>query len=48
MALMEQRGTDKALSGLQQWVREAEESGIHALQDFARHLKGYHIAPAHH
>ncbi|HET7299885.1 MAG TPA: acyl-CoA desaturase, partial [Oleiagrimonas sp.] len=42
-ALMEQRGTDKALAGLQQWVREAEESGIHVLQEFAARLKGYRI-----
>ena len=43
-ALMEQRGADAALKGLQQWVREAEQSGIRALQDFAQHLKGYRIA----
>src|SRR5699024_2705820 len=44
MALMEQRGTEQALKGLQQWVREAEQSGISALQDFAQHLKGYRVA----
>jgi stearoyl-CoA desaturase (delta-9 desaturase) len=43
-ALMEQRGPDSALKGLQQWVCEAEESGIQALQQFARRLKGYAVA----
>jgi stearoyl-CoA desaturase (delta-9 desaturase) len=43
-ALMEQRGADQALHGLQQWIREAEESGIRALQDFAQKLKGYAVA----
>ncbi|HET7299368.1 MAG TPA: fatty acid desaturase [Oleiagrimonas sp.] len=47
MALMEQRGTDQALKGLQQWIREAEQSGIHVLQDFAQHLKGYRVAGQH-
>jgi len=32
------------LSALQQWCREAESSGIKALQDFARSLRGYHPA----
>ncbi|HET8765672.1 MAG TPA: fatty acid desaturase [Rhodanobacter sp.] len=40
-ALLDQRGADQALKGLQQWIREAEESGIHALQEFAERLKGY-------
>ncbi|MBU6248116.1 MAG: fatty acid desaturase [Xanthomonadaceae bacterium] len=44
VALMEQRGTDQALRGLQQWIHEAEQSGIRALQDFAAKLKGYAIA----
>jgi len=43
-ALMEQRGADQALHGLQQWIREAEESGIRTLQDFAQKLKGYAVA----
>ncbi|HEX7340940.1 MAG TPA: fatty acid desaturase [Rhodanobacteraceae bacterium] len=43
MALMEQRGTEQALSGLQQWVHEAEESGIRTLQEFARRLKSYRV-----
>lgn len=43
-ALMEQRGADQALHGLQQWIREAEESGIHTLQNFATRLKGYAVA----
>lgn len=44
-ALMEQRGADQALKGLQQWISEAEASGIRALQDFAQRLKGYSVAP---
>ena len=44
-ALME-RGADQALKGLQQWISEAEASGIRALQDFAQRLKGYSVAPA--
>ncbi len=46
VTLMEQRGTDRALNGLQQWVNEAEQSGIRALQEFARHLKGYRVVSA--
>lgn len=42
-ALMEQRGADAALKSLQQWIREAEQSGIRALQEFAQHLKGYRV-----
>ena len=45
-ALMEQRGADQALKGLQQWIHEAEESGIRALQEFAQRLKGYTVATA--
>ncbi len=46
LALMEQRGADAALKGLQQWIREAEQSGIRVLQDFAQRLKGYRLANA--
>jgi stearoyl-CoA desaturase (delta-9 desaturase) len=45
-ALMEQRGAEQALNGLQQWIHEAEESGIRALQEFAQRLKGYAVASA--
>jgi stearoyl-CoA desaturase (delta-9 desaturase) len=45
-ALMEQRGAEQALSGLQQWIHEAEESGIRSLQEFAQRLKGYAVASA--
>jgi stearoyl-CoA desaturase (delta-9 desaturase) len=41
---MEQRGAEQALKGLQQWIVEAEQSGIRALQDFAARLKGYAVA----
>ncbi|HEX7815567.1 DesA family fatty acid desaturase [Dyella sp.] len=44
LALMEQRGADQALKGLQQWIHEAEQSGIQALQTFAQRLKGYGVA----
>jgi stearoyl-CoA desaturase (delta-9 desaturase) len=42
-ALMEQRGAEQTLHGLQQWIREAEESGIQALQNFAHRLKSYSV-----
>ena len=45
-ALMEQRGAEQSLKGLQQWIREAEESGIRVLQEFAAKLKGYAVAHA--
>ncbi|RDI98819.1 acyl-CoA desaturase [Dyella solisilvae] len=45
-ALMEQRGADQALKGLQQWIAEAEQSGIRALQEFAGRLKSYSVASA--
>jgi stearoyl-CoA desaturase (Delta-9 desaturase) len=41
--LMEQRGAEQALKGLQQWIAEAEQSGIRALQDFAQRLKSYAV-----
>jgi stearoyl-CoA desaturase (delta-9 desaturase) len=43
-ALMEQRGAEQTLKALQQWIHEAEQSGIRALQDFAARLKGYSVA----
>ncbi len=43
-ALMEQRGAEQALNGLQQWIHEAEQSGIRVLQEFAARLKGYSVA----
>jgi len=46
VALLEQRGADQALKGLQQWIHEAEQSGIRSLQDFAARLKGYRVACA--
>ncbi|WP_405225744.1 DesA family fatty acid desaturase [Lentisalinibacter sediminis] len=36
---------DKLVAQLRQWCNEAEASGIKALQDFARMLRGYAIAP---
>lgn len=43
-ALMEQRGAEQTLKGLQQWIAEAEQSGIRSLQEFAARLKGYTVA----
>jgi stearoyl-CoA desaturase (delta-9 desaturase) len=43
---MEQRGAEQALKGLQQWIVEAEQSGIRSLQEFAARLKGYRVAGA--
>jgi stearoyl-CoA desaturase (delta-9 desaturase) len=34
------------LKQLQDWCKQAEETGIRALQDFARHLHGYTLRPA--
>jgi len=36
---------EKLVAQLRQWCNEAEASGIKALQDFARTLRGYAIAP---
>jgi stearoyl-CoA desaturase (delta-9 desaturase) len=47
-ALMEQRGAEQSLHGLQQWIREAEESGIRSLQEFAQRLKSYAVATHSH
>ncbi len=41
--VMNQRRPDVALESLQQWISEAEQSGIRVLQDFARRLKGYAV-----
>ncbi|WOA31698.1 DesA family fatty acid desaturase [Alloalcanivorax xenomutans] len=40
------RNSAEMLDALKQWCREAEESGIHALQDFVTALKGYQPQPA--
>ena len=47
-AVLEARGNDAAatLQNLQQWCREAEASGIRALQDFSARLKGYQLQSA--
>ena len=37
---------ERLLHSLQDWCREAEESGIRALQDFARTLPMYSVKPA--
>jgi len=44
-AVLEARGNDAAatLQNLQAWCREAEASGIRALQDFSARLKGYQL-----
>ena len=40
------RNSSEMLESLAQWCRDAEESGIHALQDFVATLKGYRVQPA--
>ena len=47
-AVLETRSHDAAesLANLQAWCREAEASGIRALQDYAARLKGYSLQPA--
>ncbi len=39
-------GADEMLKSLKDWIAEAEASGIHALEDFAAHLKAYSTQPA--
>lgn len=43
---LENRNGDAMLESLRQWCREAEESGIRHLQEFAARLKGYRLAEA--
>ena len=47
-AVLEARTTNanEALHNLQAWCREAEATGIRALQDYAARLKGYSLQPA--
>jgi stearoyl-CoA desaturase (delta-9 desaturase) len=47
-AVLEARGNDAAatLQNLQAWCRDAEQSGIRALQDFSARLKGYQLQSA--
>jgi stearoyl-CoA desaturase (delta-9 desaturase) len=44
-AVLEARGNDATatLQNLQAWCRDAEASGIRALQDFSARLKGYQL-----
>ena len=37
---------ENLLHALQEWCKQAEASGIHALQDFARNLRGYSLQAA--
>jgi stearoyl-CoA desaturase (Delta-9 desaturase) len=39
------RSNDRLTVHLREWIREAEASGIERLQEFARALKGYRLAP---
>src|SRR5690606_2457258 len=45
-ALYERRGVagDELLKALREWCRDAEATGIRALQQFANRLKGYRLA----
>jgi stearoyl-CoA desaturase (delta-9 desaturase) len=38
---------EKLLENLKDWCRQAEESGIQVLEDFARRLRSYQLAVAH-
>jgi stearoyl-CoA desaturase (Delta-9 desaturase) len=44
--VLDLRGPEAMLEALQQWVREAEASGIRSLQDFSARLKSYALAPS--
>ncbi len=48
-AVLEARGQNasEALANLQAWCREAEASGVRALQDYAARLRGYALQGAH-
>ena len=39
-------GSEAMLASLQEWCRDAEASGIEALQAYAQRLRGYSVAPA--
>jgi stearoyl-CoA desaturase (delta-9 desaturase) len=47
-ALLEARthNAGESLRNLQEWCREAEATGIRALQDYSARLKGYSLQPA--
>lgn len=45
-AVLELRGPEAMLQALQEWVREAEASGIRSLQEFSARLKTYALAPS--
>jgi stearoyl-CoA desaturase (delta-9 desaturase) len=47
-AVLEARGNDAAatLQNLQAWCKDAEASGIRALEDFSARLKGYRLHAA--
>ena len=47
-AVLEERGNDASatLQRLQDWCREAEATGIEALERFAARLRGYVLVPA--
>ena len=44
-AVLERSNAETMLANLQEWCREAEASGIHALQEFAVRLRGYALVP---
>ncbi|MBD3618491.1 MAG: transposase [Chromatiales bacterium] len=37
---------EKLTQALQEWCQQAEATGVRALQDFVRHLRGFSLAPA--
>jgi stearoyl-CoA desaturase (delta-9 desaturase) len=46
LAALDQRVPEQALRNLQQWVHEAEASGIAVLQQYAARLKAYALPAA--
>jgi stearoyl-CoA desaturase (Delta-9 desaturase) len=43
--VLERSNAETMLANLQDWCREAEASGIRALQEFAVRLRGYALVP---
>ena len=40
------KNSNERIDALNEWCRQAEESGIHALQEFSKHLKSYSLPVA--
>jgi stearoyl-CoA desaturase (delta-9 desaturase) len=44
---MKSAEAEAKMDALRSWCREAEASGVHALQQFSMRLKGYALVPMH-